>query len=100
LSHLLLAALAEISVSPDFKGLPSNLQSGLQSLTNIAAGLLILLSGLAIVGSLIGLLASSLMQNSISAERSKTALMWSVGTPAALYMLFALSNTVTGFFSK
>ena len=64
----------DISVKPDFEGLPSNLHVGLVHLTNNAAALLGLVAGLGIVVSLIGLIAASWTANHQLGERSKSGL--------------------------
>ena len=82
----------DISVHPDFDGLPANVQQGLIHLTNNAAALLALISGLGIVLSLIGLVFASWSSNHQLSERAKSGLAVSVGAMALLYASFAVAN--------
>ena len=82
----------DISVRPDFEGLPPNVHQGLIHLTNNAAALLALISGLGIVVSLIGLVFASWTSNHQLSERSKSGLAVSVGAMALLYAAFAVAN--------
>ena len=82
----------DISVHPDFDGLPPNVHQGLVHLTNNAAALLALISGLGIVVSLIGLVFASWSSNHQLAERSKSGIAVSVGAMALLYAAFAVAN--------
>ena len=82
----------DISVHPDFDGLPANVHQGLIHLTNNAAALLALISGLGIVLSLIGLVFASWTSNHQLSERSKSGLAVSVGAMALLYAAFAVAN--------
>ena len=82
----------DIAVRPDFDGLPSNVHAGLIHLTNNAAALLALISGLGIVVSLIALVFASWTSNHQLSERSKSGLGVSVGAMALLYAAFAVAN--------
>jgi hypothetical protein len=88
----------DINVSPDFSGLPQNVQTGLVHLTNNAAALLMLVSGLGIVVSLIGLVFASWTQNPHLSERCKGGLAVSIGAMALLYLGVAAANYTAGLF--
>lgn len=90
--------LLDISVSPDFSALPGNVQAGLQHLTNAVAGLLVLLAGLGIAISVIGIVVGSWSANPHVAERAKMGLLVSVGATALLYIGVALANFAGGLF--
>ena len=91
--------LLGISVTPRYDGLPGNLVSGLQRLTDNAAGLLTILAGLGLVLSIIGIVVGSLGENPHLAERSKRGLLISIGAVAILYVGVTLTNSVSGMFS-
>ncbi len=90
--------LADIVVRPDYQGLPTNLQTGLQHLTNNAAGLLLLISGLGIVVSLTGLVVGSWLHNPHLSERSRSGLLVSAGAGALMYIGVGMANYATGLF--
>src|SRR5205814_9676187 len=76
----------DIAVSPDFSGLPANVHNGLIHLTNNAAALLMLVSGLGIVISLLGYVFAGWTSNQQLAERSKSGLAVAIGGMALLYL--------------
>jgi len=82
----------DIAVSPDFTGLPSNVHAGLVHLTNNAAALLTLVSGLGIVVSLLGLVVASWTSNPQLGERAKHGLAISILAIALLYLGVAAAN--------
>jgi hypothetical protein len=84
--------VADINVSPDFKGLPDSVTSGLVHLTNNAAAVLLLLSGLGIVISLCGMVVGSWLQNQHLSERSRSGLLVSAGAGALLFVAVAVAN--------
>ncbi len=86
------ALLADVSVTPDFSGLPPNLLHGLQHLTNNAAAVLMLISGLGIVVSLIMLVLASWTSNPQLGDRAKGGLVISIGSMALLYIGVAVAN--------
>ncbi len=88
LSRLLL----DISVAPDFNGLPPNVRDGLVHLTNNAAAVLTLVSGLGIVISLIGIVVASWTANAQLSERAKSGLFVSIAALALLYLGVAAAN--------
>ena len=88
----------DISVTPEFGGLPPNLVQGLHHLTNNAAGLLTILAGLGVVVSVIGILVGSWTQNPHLSERSKLGFLISAGSVAILYVGIGLANAVTAMF--
>jgi hypothetical protein len=90
--------LLDIAVSPDFSGLPANLQSGLVHLTNNVAGLLVLISGFGIAVSVIGIVVGSWSANPHLSERSKMGLIVSAGSVAILYVAVAAANYVSHAF--
>lgn len=89
--------LADIYVQPDFNGLPDNLRAGLQHLTNNAAALLLLIAGVGVICSLIGMVAGYALHTQVS-ERSRSALMVSAASGALLYAGIAAINYGTGLF--
>ncbi len=66
--------LLDIAVKPDFEGLPPNVVAGLVHLTNNAAAVLTLVSGLGIAVSLIGLLFAHFTHSHQLHERSRSGL--------------------------
>lgn len=88
----------DVSVSPDFSGLPANVHDGLVHLTNNAAAVLTMVSGLGIVVSLIGLVCASWLSNPQLAERFKSGLVVSVGAMALLYVGVAAANYTAHLF--
>ena len=82
----------DISVSPDFTGLPSNVYRGLVHLTDNAAAVLILVAGLGLVVSLIGLVIASFTANRELGERAKGGIAISVSAVALLYIGVAAAN--------
>jgi hypothetical protein len=84
--------LTDISVTPDFRGLPPSVLHGLIQLTNNAAGLLTLIAGLGIVVSLIGLVIASFTANRELGERAKGGIAISIGALALLYIGVAAAN--------
>ena len=94
----LTSALADISVTPDLRGLPAPIVTGLQHLTNNLAGLLFLVAALGIVGSLIGLLIGQQTHSHSVSERSRKGLAVSISAGAILYLGVAAANYATGLF--
>lgn len=88
-----------IVVTPDLRGLPPSVLAGLAHLSNNAAGLLIIVSGLGIAISLIGWVLASFTSNAQLAERSKSALGVSVSAIAVLYLAIAAANYAGRLFS-
>ena len=84
--------LMDISVTPDFRGLPPNLYQGLIHLTNNAAAVLTLVAGLGLVVSLIGLVLGSFTGNRELGERAKGGLAISVLSIGLLYLGVAAAN--------
>ena len=84
--------LLDLVIKPDFTGLPPNVQQGLVHMTNNAAALLTLVSGLGIVVSLLGIVFASWTSNHQLAERSKSGLAVSIGAVALLYVAVAAAN--------
>ena len=84
--------LSDISVRPDFNGLPPSVYSGLVHLTNNAAALLTLVAGLGLTVSLIGLVLASFTANRELGERAKGGVAVSVFSIALLYIGVAAAN--------
>jgi len=93
------AVLSDVSVRPDLGGLPPNVVAGLVHLSNNAAGVLLLVSGLGIAISLIGWVIASVTNNGQLGERSKSALWVSVSAIALLYLAVAAANYAGRLFS-
>jgi hypothetical protein len=90
--------LLDIAVRPDFSGLPPNVVNGLVHLTNNAAAVLILVSGLGVVISLIGLVAAHWTHSHQLAERSRNGLVVSILAVALLYLGIAAANYAAHLF--
>jgi hypothetical protein len=88
----------DVVVSPDFTGLPANVHNGLVHLTNNAAAVLMMVSGLGIVVSLIGLVFASWTNNPQLAERTKSGLAVSICAMALLYVGVAAANYTAHLF--
>lgn len=84
--------LSDISVTPDFTGLPPNVYQGLVHLTNNAAAVLTLVAGLGLAVSLIGLVLASFTANRELGERAKGGIAVSVFSVALLYIGVAAAN--------
>ncbi len=82
----------DISVTPDFSGLPANVYQGLVHLTNNAAAVLTLVAGLGLTVSLIGLVLASFTANRELGERAKGGIAVSVFSVALLYVGVAAAN--------
>lgn len=84
--------LTDISISPDFNGLPPSVYQGLVHLTNNAAAVLTLVAGLGLTVSLIGLVLASFTQNPQLAERARSGIAVSILSIALLYIGVAAAN--------
>lgn len=84
--------LADISVTPDFTGLPPSVYHGLVQLTDNAAGVLTLVAGLGLSVSLIGLVLASFTGNRELGDRAKGGIAVSVFSIALLYIGVAAAN--------
>jgi hypothetical protein len=84
--------LTDISVNPDFNGLPTNVYHGLVHLTDNAAAVLTLVAGLGLTVSLIGLVIASFTANRELSERAKGGIAVSVSSVALLYIGVAAAN--------
>jgi hypothetical protein len=84
--------LTDISVNPDFNGLPSNVYHGLVHLTDNAAAVLTLVAGLGLTVSLIGLVIASFTANRELGDRAKGGIAVSVSSVALLYIGVAAAN--------
>ena len=93
-----LSPLLDLSVRPDFEGLPVNLTRGLIRLTDNAAAVLLLISGLGIVLSIAGMVIGSWLQNQQLSERSRHGLLISSGAGALLAIAVAIANYATRTF--
>jgi hypothetical protein len=90
---LLVFRLADdISVKPDFVGIPENVRHGLVQLTDNAAAILLLVAGLGIVLSIIGMVAGSQFRHDGLAERSRAGLIVSASAGALLFIAVAFAN--------
>jgi hypothetical protein len=84
--------ITDLSVTPDFAGLPPSVYHGLVHLTNNAAAVLTLVAGLGLVVSLIGLVFASFTANRELGERAKGGIAVSVFSVALLYIGVAAAN--------
>jgi hypothetical protein len=82
----------DLSVRPDFDGIPDNVTRGLMRLTNNAAAVLLLVAGLGIVISIGGMVVGSWLQNQQLGERSRHGLIISAGAGALLFIAVAVAN--------
>ena len=89
----------DVSVTPDYTGLPANVHDGLVHLTNNAAALLTMVSGLGIVISLIGLVFAYWTSNHQLMDRMKGGLAVSIAAMALLYLGVAAANYSARLFS-
>jgi hypothetical protein len=96
--NALIYRLADISVQPDFNGLPPSLKEGLIHLTNNVSGLLLLVAGLGIASSLLGIVAGYAFHSQQISERSRSGLMVSAASGALLYAAIAVANYGVGLF--
>jgi hypothetical protein len=85
-------AFSDIQVKPDFTGLPPQVLAGLTQLTDNAAAILLLVSGLGIVVSLLGMLAGSWLHLPHLAERMRNSLVLSILAVAILYLGVLAAN--------
>jgi hypothetical protein len=83
---------SDVSVTPDFSGLPPSVYQGLVHLTDNAAALLTLVAGLGLVVSLIGLVLASFTGNRELSDRAKGGIGVSVFSIALLYIGVAVAN--------
>jgi hypothetical protein len=90
---------SDISVTPDFSGLPPSVYHGLVHLTDNAAAILTLVAGLGLVLSVIGLVMASFMGNRELGERAKSGIAVSVFAVALLYIGVAAANYASHLFS-
>jgi hypothetical protein len=90
--------VSDISVTPDFSGLPPSVYQGLVHLTDNAAALLTLVAGLGLVVSLIGLVLASFTGNRELSERAKGGIGVSVFSIALLYIGVAVANYASHLF--
>lgn len=84
--------VSDVSVTPDFSGLPPSVYLGLVHLTDNAAALLTLVAGLGLVVSLIGLVLASFTGSRELSERAKGGIGVSVFSIALLYIGVAVAN--------
>lgn len=84
--------LGDISVRPDFRGLPPSVYHGLVQLTDNAAAILTLVAALGLTVSLIGLVIASFTANRELSERAKGGIGISVFSIALLYIGVAAAN--------
>ena len=84
--------LTDISITPDFNGLPPSVYHGLVHLTNNAAAVLLLVAGLGLTVSLIGLVLASFTANHQLAERARGGVAVSIFSIALLYIGVAAAN--------
>lgn len=84
--------LTDITVTPDFVGLPPSVYHGLVRLTDNAAAVLTLVAGLGLTVSLIGLVLASFTGNRELGERAKSGIAVSAFSVALLYIGVAAAN--------
>ena len=84
--------LTDISITPDFNGLPPSVYHGLVQLTNNAAAVLLLVAGLGLTVSLIGLVLASFTANHQLTERARGGVAVSIVSISLLYIGVAAAN--------
>src|SRR5258708_9311073 len=84
--QLVTRVFTDISVNPDFNGLPTNVYNGLVHLTDNAAAILTPVAGLGLTVSLIGLVIASFTANRELSERTNGGIAGSVFSVALLYI--------------
>ena len=84
--------VTDISITPDFNGLPPSVYHGLVHLTNNAAAVLLLVAGLGLTVSLIGLVLASFTANHQLTERARGGVAVSILSIALLYIGVAAAN--------
>ena len=84
--------LTDISITPDFNGLPPSVYHGLVHLTNNAAAVLLLVAGLGLTVSLIGLVLASFTANHQLTERARGGVAVSILSIGLLYIGVAAAN--------
>ena len=94
----LIPHLADITVTPDYSGLPPTLYSGLVKLTDNAAAVMFTVAGLGIVLSVGGLVVGYAFHRQHLSERAWSSLAVSGGAGALLYLGVHMANYVTGLF--
>jgi hypothetical protein len=90
---------SDISVTPDFKGLPPTVYHGLVQLTDNAAAVLMLVAGLGLTVSLIGAIIATFTSNRELGERAKAGATVSILSIALLYIGIAVANYAGRLFS-
>jgi hypothetical protein len=96
--NALCCRLADISVTPDYTGLPTNLYTGLTHLTNNAAAVMFTVSALGIVLSITGLIVGHVLHKQYISEKSWAGLGVSAGAGAILYLGVHFANYAAGLF--
>lgn len=91
--------LEDIHVHPDVAGLPANVIAGLVHLSDNAAGLLVIVSGLGIALALAMWVIGSFTSNPQLVERAKSSLGISISAIALLYIGVAAANYAGRLFS-
>jgi hypothetical protein len=87
------------AVSPDYAGMPQEVRAALIQVTNNAAAALILISGLGLALSLLGLVCATWAGNRQLTERCAATFVLSIGALALLSMGVATANYTAGLFS-
>lgn len=95
---LALTAYLDVSIRPQFEGLPPSITSGLTKLTDNLAAVLLLASALGIVVSILGLLIGNWLGSHALHERFKQSLLTSAGAGALLFVAVAAANYATALF--
>src|SRR5258708_13554324 len=84
--QLVTRVFTDISVNPDFNGLPTNVYNGLVHLTDNAAAILTLVTGLGLTVSLIRLVIASFTANPELCERANAGIAGPVFSFPLLYI--------------
>ena len=95
----MIGILNDISVRPDFNGLPPQVIHGLVQLTDNAAAVLTLVAGLGLTVSVIGLVVASFTHSREIGERARGGVVVSVLSIALLYLGIAAANYAGRLFS-
>ena len=88
----------DISIHPDYSGLPPNVLQGLQRLADNTAALLILVSAIGIGVSLLAWVIGAGIGNHMLIARAKSSLLVAATSGGILYLTVAGANYMTGIF--
>ena len=95
----MLGVLLDISIQPSLQGIPPSVIKGLIQLGDNLAAVLLIIAGIGIVLSLIGMVAGSWLRQPYLAERSRSGLMVAASAGGLLFAAVAIANYATRLFA-